>query len=92
MLWFGDYWPSPLCRIMPAVSTPEGAICAHNCGMPILEGNQGLLIPYLGKPEGMPITLIDDEEGADLHPYLAYHLGCFFDEIGVQGITHAGRA
>jgi len=93
MRWFGESWGAPICETTQRHETPVGRQCAHECGKLIGSGDSGLLIPYLGPVEGkdlagggVPESLIVTIGYA---PHLAYHLACFFDEIGV---TESGIA
>jgi hypothetical protein len=86
MRWFGESWGAPVCESTKQAQTPLGKLCAHQCGHSIRPGDAGLLIPYsssclISEIEPM-LTIIDDR------PHLAYHLVCFFDEIGIRGKTH----
>jgi len=50
-----------------------------------------LLIPYLGPVEGEDVAGGGAENlivTLDYAPYLAYHLACFLDEVGVPSKGH----
>lgn len=46
--FFGDPWPSGLCKDGIPSPTPVGMLC-HWCGVPIAEGDQGSFIMHLGE-------------------------------------------
>jgi hypothetical protein len=50
MKWFGESWGSVVCRSLPASPTPVGELCAL-CEVSIVEGDQGILLPYSSEGE-----------------------------------------
>jgi hypothetical protein len=51
--WFGRPWPSAdrpasICRPDTQIPTPVGDHCM-NCPIPIVQGDQGIRVPYLGR-------------------------------------------
>lgn len=82
MRWFGEDWGAPVCRIAEKASTPH-ALCARGCGHEIRHGDIGMLIPVYGSAMRSEYLVLLDNV-----PHIAYHLVCFFDEIGVRGKTH----
>jgi hypothetical protein len=82
-MWFAHgvegRWRLPRC--LADACAP--VLAAHQCGHGIRPGDQGLLLPYLGGP--LPGYEPLDIAGV---PHLAYHLACFFDEVGIRGTTH----
>ena len=82
MRWFGEDWGAPICSITERASTPH-VLCAHGCGHDIRRGDIGVLLPITHSAmRAEYVVLLDDE------PHIAYHLVCFFDEVGVRGVTH----
>lgn len=90
MKWFGDNWGAPINATTEQVKTPEGLECAHGCGHSIRYGDQGLLIPLMSplSTEDVSSVLRNGTIEIDGLQYVAYHLVCFFDTIGVRGRTH----
>ena len=91
MRWFGESWGAPVCETTQRNEPPVGQRCAHECGQPIGPGDRGLLIPYLGPVEGEDVAVGGAENlivTLDYAPYLAYHLACFLDEVGVPSKGH----
>ena len=68
--WFGDDWGAPICQLTPAVPRPN--IKCHLCMEPIVEGDRGLVMPFMGSTEGIPAII--HEEGL---AQVACHLLCF---------------
>ena len=48
MKWFGNSWGAPACEPEDHVETPVGKSCLW-CREPIEAGDQGFLIPHLGR-------------------------------------------
>jgi hypothetical protein len=89
MRWFGESWGAPVCRNTEKAPTPD-VLCGHGCGHDIRRGDNGVLLQYDGAIAedgmgGVPQSQVVLLDGV---PYLAYHLVCLFDEIGVRGLTH----
>jgi hypothetical protein len=87
MRWFGADWGAPICQSVEEYPTPDGVLCAHQCGHSIRNGDVGLLLPFAGNPDAEDMKLFQFTM-VNGTPHLAYHLICFFDEIGVRGKTH----
>ena len=54
--YFGESWGAPVNEEVAQVATPVGDLCLH-CHLPIQDGDQGYLIPYLptqGSPRLAP--------------------------------------
>lgn len=47
--FFGQPWDAPVCEDAPRAPTPVGHPCL-DCGLPIQDGDQGFLIPYVRGP------------------------------------------
>ena len=84
MKWFGENWGAPICGTTEHVPAPEGLHCARECGHTIRYGDQGLLLPFLGDKMSNETEIIT----IDGQSHVAYHLVCFFDTIGIRGVTH----
>jgi hypothetical protein len=88
--WFGDSWGAPVCVEDGHAPTPSDVYCAHGCGHSIRPGDQGVLLP-VSLPlssEGLAEVLMYGHYEVNGVAHVAYHLVCFFDEIGVRGVTH----
>jgi hypothetical protein len=44
--WFGESWGAPVCEEARRRETPIGEPC-FDCGVPIIEDDQGMLIPHI---------------------------------------------
>lgn len=64
MQWFGESWGAHVCE-GEHVATPVGAICFGSCAEPIVEGDRGVVLPFLGF-EGI----------GNPSPDAPYHLEC----------------
>ena len=81
--WFGESWGAPICEIAKHTQTPLGTSCAHGCGHSIRPGDIGVLIPApTAWPSEQNDTVVYDKQYPYV-PHVAYHLVCFFDEIGM---------
>lgn len=69
MQWFGKSWGAHVCEGQH-VETPVGAICFGSCGEPIVEGDRGVVLPFMGF-EGI----------GNQAPDAAYHLRCFLRSV-----------
>ena len=86
--WFGESWGSPICALTSHRETPVGMVCLY-CGVAIVEGDRGLILPYVGDLASAP-----DENGEALVNVTAtaWHIECFAlsaasDEIAPMEIT-----
>lgn len=72
--WFGPAPFAPVCDDIPHRATPVGELC-FDCQVPVVEGDEGLLIPggKLG-PDGGIVYVVD-----------AWHIACFRRHLGVRG-------
>jgi hypothetical protein len=70
MKWFGQSWGAHVCE-GEHVATPVGEICFGSCATPIVEGDRGVLLPFLGF------------EGSTDNPCpeVPYHLACFMRSV-----------
>lgn len=68
--WFGESWGAPICDPRTHIETPDGEACPE-CHKSIRPGDQGLEIPFIGRPEDP--TVLD------------WHLDCFLKSIGIKG-------
>lgn len=69
---FGKSWGAPICDDQegaPLVDAPVGEKCLR-CEKPVLEDDQGVILPYYGGPNDMR--------------EIVYHLDCFLDSIGIS--------
>lgn len=73
MKWFGETWNAPINDTVPFAETPVGDSCLR-CGVPIAEGDQGLILPHTGIAQFFT--------GED-----PFHKQCFFEETGIAGIV-----
>lgn len=80
MKWFGKAW-APVCQKETEVSTPAGSFCFHGCDRPIVNGDQGFLVPHSGprNQTGLPDLIFIEGDA-----YVVYHTTCFLEEIGVS--------
>lgn len=71
--WFGPAPFAPVCHDSPHRPTPVGEPC-FDCKVPIVDGDEGLLIPggAVG-PDGGIVYVID-----------AWHIACFRRGLGVK--------
>jgi hypothetical protein len=67
MKWFGPSWGAYVCESTPQATLP-GVPCTW-CGAPIVEGDQGLILPFAGQPEDPP--------------EVAGHLDCVLSALGL---------
>jgi hypothetical protein len=73
---FGESWGAPICDEQdgaPLVETPVGEKCVR-CVQPIKEGDQGVILPFIGGPEG---------QGE-----IVYDLDCFLASLGIKESQH----
>jgi hypothetical protein len=47
MQWFGKSWGAHVCEEAAHVETPVGAMCFGLCGVPIAEGDRGVVLPFV---------------------------------------------
>jgi len=69
---FGESWGAPICDEqdgVPLVDTPVGEKCVR-CEEPIKEGDQGVILPFLGGPAGWG--------------EIVYDLDCFLASLGIK--------
>ena len=70
--WFGESWGASACEPDRHSPTPVGERCLE-CSVAIVDGDQGMLLPFVGCPSTVTI-----------YPTVAtYHLRCFLRLIGV---------
>lgn len=69
MSWFGPSWGAPICDPGDHVATPIGRPCLR-CGKLIVDGDQGLVSPY--------VRLVDGVTKATIEPT---HIDCFLESI-----------
>lgn len=69
MQWFGKSWGAPVCE-GEHIATPVGTICFGSCAQPIVEGDRGVVLPFLGF-EGI----------GHASPDAPYHLACFLRSV-----------
>ena len=67
MKWFGKDWGAPVCKELEHVELPKGKKC-YLCNESFMEGDCGVVLPYLGEPHETPREV-------------AAHLECFGDSI-----------
>jgi hypothetical protein len=67
--WFGENWGAPVCEPERHMPTPVGDECI-DCGQPIKENDQGMLIPFAGYR-----TVLG-----------SHHLDCFLRAICPDGL------
>lgn len=59
MRYFGEPWDAPATDDGVRVPTPVGHACLYNCGEPIVEGDQGVVLPsLLGGPGDEPVATV----------------------------------
>lgn len=72
MKWFGPFWYAPVCESNARTETPKEPCLV--CEIAFVEGDQGLVLPYIGGP--------------DAPPEVAYHKHCFLQSLGIPLTVH----
>lgn len=68
MKWFGESWGAPICDASNQAPVPVGEACPY-CTLSFKETDSGVILPYLH----------DDKQDE-----LAWHLECFWKELGID--------
>ncbi len=76
MKWFGESWGAPICDVAERVERPA-ADCMY-CARALVDGDRGVVMPFAGVP-GDP-------------PWLAAHLDCFLESLGIKNDRYPCRA
>lgn len=77
MQFFGQRWDAPMLDDGIPVATPTDMECLYACGEPIIEGDQGVLVPCIDL----------DEAGKPFAKMTASHRECWI-RAGVGSVAH----